>query len=110
MSDYLFMRETYFQLKMILSQTTKLELKMATLQEIMEATRAEQDLIKAALDQTAALIKEVKQLLDVNDVTGAQALLDDIQANSEALVAAVHENADLTALVDAVNGDPQPAV
>ena len=82
---------------------------MATLQQIIEAARAEQDIIKAAVDQTNALVTEVKQLLAANDIAGAQELLDEIQANSAALVAASAENAELTAAVDAVNGDPQLA-
>ena len=109
MTDYFFMRQTESQLNRILLKLTKMENNMATLQEILEATRAEQDLIKAALAQTEALVTEVNQLLAANDIAGAQQLLDDIHANSAALVAAVHENADLTAFVDAVNGDPQPA-
>lgn len=108
MTDYFFMRQTESVLNRILLKLTKLENNMATIQEIMEATRAEQDLIKAELDQTNALVTEVKQLLEANDIEGAQQLLDDIHANSAALVAAVHENADLTAFVDSVNGDPQP--
>ena len=79
---------------------------MATVQEIIEAARAEQNLIKAAIDSIHANVAEVRQLLAVNDVSGAQALLDDIEANSEALVAATLENADVTAAVDAINGNP----
>lgn len=60
-----------------------------------------------AITQTNALVVEVKQLLASNDIAGAQALLDEIQANSAALVNAAAETAALTAEVDAVNGDPQ---
>ena len=107
MSDYFFMRQTESQLNRILSKITQLENIMATFQEIVEASRAEQDVIRAAITQTHALVVEVKQLLDANNIAGAQALLDEIQANSAALVNAAAETADLTAAVDAVNGDPQ---
>ena len=83
---------------------------MATQIEIIEAARAEQDLIKAAIASINANVAEVKQLLAANDVAGAQALLDEINANSAALVQATLENADITAAVDAVNGDPAPVV
>jgi len=106
---YYFMRQTESQLNRILSKLTLMETNMATLQEIIAAAKAEQDVIKAAIDQTNALVAEVKQLLSANDIEGAQELLDEIQANSAALIAAAAENADLTAAVDAVNGDPQPA-
>ena len=110
MSDsYFFMRQTESQLNRILSKITKLENNMATVQEIIVAARAEQDAIKAAVDQTNALVSEVKQLLAANDIAVAQELLDEIQANSAILVAAAAESAELTAAVDAVNGDPQPA-
>ena len=108
MIDYYFLKQTESQLHTILNKLIVQEIKMATIQEILEATRAEQNLIKAALDKNNALVTEVKQLLAANNIEGAQQLLDDIQANSAALVEAVNENADLTALVDAVNGDPQP--
>ena len=107
MSDYFFMRQTESQLNRILLKITKLENRMATIQEIVDAARAEQDVIKAAITQTNALVTEVKQLLAANDIAGAQALLDEIQANSAALVNAAAETADLTAAVDAVNGDPK---
>lgn len=109
MSDYFFMRQTESQLERILSKLSLMETNMATVQEIIEAARAEQDVIKAAVDQTNALVIEVKQLLNANNIEGAQALLDELNANSAILVAAAAENADLTAAVDAVNGDPQPA-
>jgi len=83
---------------------------MATIQEIMAAAKAEQDVIVAAVTQTKALVTEVKQLLAANDVAGAQELLDSIAANSEALIAAAAETAQTTADVDAVNGDPAPGI
>jgi len=83
---------------------------MATIQDIMAAAKAEQDVIVAAVTQTKALVTEVKQLLAANDVSGAQALLDSISANSEALIAAAAETAQTTAAVDAVNGDPVPGI
>lgn len=107
MSGYFFKRQTESQLNRILSKLTTMENKMATIQEIIEASREEQDIIKAAITQTNALVVEVKQLLDANDIAGAQELLDEIQANSAALVNAAAETAALTAEVDAVNGDPQ---
>jgi len=106
---YFFMRQTESQLNRILSKLETLETKMPSQKEIIEAARAEQNLIKAALDSIDANINEVKQLLANNDVAGAQELLDEIKANSEALVKATLENADLTAAVDAVNGEPAPA-
>ena len=109
MSDYFFMRQTESQLNRILLKLTKLENNMATVQQIIEAARSEQDLIKAAIDSINANVTEVRQLLAANDIEGAQALLDELQQNSAALVAATLENADLTAAVDAVNGEPQPA-
>ena len=90
----------------ILERFKNLENKMATMKEIMEAARSQQDLIVAAVDQIHALVTEVKQLLDANDVAGAQALLDNIAANSEAIVKVTLEGADVAAAVDAVNGDP----
>lgn len=107
---YFFMRLIESQLDLILSKIDRQGKEMATQKEIIEAARAEQDLIKAALASIDANIKEVRQLLDASDVEGAQALLDEIQSNSEALVRATLENADLTAAVDAVNGDPVPVV
>jgi hypothetical protein len=88
----------------ILSKLNEIVNEMATLREIMEAARTEQDAILAANVQTKALMAEVKQLLQSNDVAGAQQLLDDIIANSEALVNAAAEQATLTAEVDAANG------
>ncbi len=107
---YCFMKQTESQLNEILSKINKMETKMATFQEIVDAARAEQDIIIAAINQTNALVAEVKQLLTANDVSGAQELLDTISANSAALISAATEQADLTAEVDAVNGDPEPAV
>jgi hypothetical protein len=107
--SYFFMSQTESKLIWIISKLSLMETNMASVQEIIAAARAEQDIIKAAVDQTNALVTEVKQLLAANDIAGAQELLDEIQANSAALVAAAAENAGLTAAVDAVNGDPQPA-
>ena len=90
----------------ILNKLTLLEEQMATLQEIIEATRAEQSLITGALASISALVVEVRQLLAANDVAGADQLLADIQANSAALVQAGIENTEVAAMVDAVNGDP----
>ena len=105
---YFFMRQTESKLNRILSKLIIMETNMATIQEIIEAARAEQDSIKAAIDSINANVTEVRQLLEANNIEGAQALLDEIQANSAALVAATLENANVTAAVDAVNGDPQP--
>lgn len=49
MSDYFFMRQTESQLNRILSKITQLENRMATVQEIIEASRQEQDVIRAAI-------------------------------------------------------------
>jgi len=98
-----------FSEKSVNSLLTKLDIlekQMATIQEIIEATKQEQSLIKSALGSIAALVTEVRQLLAVNDVAGADQLLADIQANSEALVQAGIENTEVAAMVDAVNGDP----
>lgn len=79
---------------------------MATVQDIIEASRAQQDVIVAAINSTNALVAEVRQLLALGDIPGAQALLDEIEANSAALVAASVENTEVAQLVDAANGDP----
>jgi len=107
---YFFMRQTESQLNGILSKLETLETKMATVQEIIEAARAEQDVIKAATNQTHALVVEVRQLLAAQDIAGADALLAEIQDNTDALIAAAAEQSDLTAEVDAVNGDPAVSV
>jgi hypothetical protein len=107
---YCFMRIMESKLNLILSKIDQQGIEMATQREIIEAARAQQDLIKAAIASIEANVTEVKQLLAANDVAGAQALLDAIQANSGALVRATLENADLTAAVDAVNGDPAPVI
>jgi len=98
------MRQTESQLTEILLKLNKMEIKMATFQEIIDAARAEQDIILAAVTQTNALVAEVKKLLNANDITGAQELLDSIAANSATLIAAAAEQAKVTAAVDAANG------
>jgi cell division protein ZapA (FtsZ GTPase activity inhibitor) len=91
----------------IIQLLKKIGIQMATFQEIVEAARAEQDVIVASINVTNALVKEVKQLLAMGDVPGAQELLDTIAANSAALVAANIENTNVTLAVDAVNAEPQ---
>lgn len=90
--------------KKILNQ---LELQMASIQEIIAATKEQQTLIGSTVTSINALIAEVRQLLSVGNVAEADAFLAEIQANSLALAEATVENTEVAALVDAVNGDPE---
>lgn len=87
---YCFIRQTEYQLNEILSKFNKMETKIATFQEIVDTTRAEQDIIMASILQTNAMANAVaegiKQLLADNDVAGAQKLLNII--NGEILTIA----------------------
>lgn len=94
------------RLDTILLNINKLEQKMATLKEIVEAGRANTDAIKAQLETSHALIVEVRQLLAAGDVPGADQLLADMQAQLPEIQAATLQNTDLAHLVDSVNGDP----
>lgn len=82
---------------------------MASIQEIIAATKEQQTLIGSTLSSINALITEVRQLLAVGSVEEADAFLAEIQANSQALFDAGVANTEVAALVDAVNGDPSPA-
>lgn len=92
----------------ILHKLENLEQKMATLQEIVEAARANTDAMKAQLETSRNLIVEVRQYLAKNDIPGADALLADMEAQLPVIQAATLENTDLAHLVDSVNGDPAP--
>ena len=98
-----------FSEKSLNSFLTKLDIldkQMATFQEILQATREQQDIIKSVLFSTEALMKEVRQLLAQNDIAGADALLAEIEANSQALFNANVENTEATVRIDEINGDP----
>lgn len=92
--------------KFIVTKVISLEKKMASLQDILNASREQQDGIKAALLTTVSLVKEVRQLIASGNIPDADAFLAEIQANSQALVAAAVENSTLANEVDAINGDP----
>lgn len=92
----------------IIFKLSNLEQNMSLVQDAINAAREEQNVVRAALASIDRLITEVKQLLSMGEVTGAQQLLDEIQANSQALVTATIENTAAANAVDAVNGDPLP--
>ena len=80
---------------------------------ILEQVKAELTEIKditAAIEASQSLlITEVRQLIALGDVTGADALLAEAQEVKADLAAAVQANTDLAAEVDAANGDQIPA-
>ncbi len=82
---------------------------MAGVKEVIDAVRAEQNLIKGALQTIESLVVEAKQLLAQGDLEGLDELLTEVQANSEALVAATLEGSEAAHLLDAANGDPVAA-
>ena len=96
-------------LKEILFKLDKLETKMATLADIKQELTGITDAVAAQHASFDLLVTEVRQLLANKDIAGADALLAEIQADKEAIIAAVDANTALAAEVDAVNGDPVPA-
>lgn len=65
-----------------------LELKMASVQEVLNAAIAEQDAVVAAIQTINSLVDEAKQLIANQNYEGLDQLLVTIQTNSANLVAA----------------------
>jgi hypothetical protein len=80
--------------------------KMATLQDIKNELSGITDAVAAQKTSFDLLVTEVRQLLTQGDIIGADNLLAEIQADKEAIMAAVALNTELAAQVDAVNGEP----
>jgi hypothetical protein len=80
--------------------------KMATLQDIKNELAGITDAVAAQKTSFDLLVTEVRQLLVQGDIVGADNLLAEIQADKEAIMAAVALNTSLAAEVDAINGDP----
>ena len=93
----------------ILTTLKQLGEQMAGVKEVIEAVRAEQSLIAGALQTIKSLVTEAKQLLEQGNLEGLDELLTEVEANSEALVAATIEGSEAAALLDANNGDPVAA-
>lgn len=91
----------------ILSITKSLEIKMATLEELFIAVRAEQDLVVSIVTVTNGLVEEVKALVAASGavVPGLDQLLTDVQANTAAMIDAVAAGTAAEGLVPA----PVPA-
>lgn len=85
-----------------INKLTEFERIMATLKEVFDAAKNQQNAIVAALGVFNGLIAEMKELLAANNIEGAQELLDQINDNSAALVAATMEG---TPLADVVTLD-----
>ncbi len=86
---------------------TKLNLigeQMSTLQDVLVAVSAQQDVIVASQDAIKFLVNEVRKLIALNDTAGADALLAEIEANSASLTASIIENTEIANLVDSING------
>lgn len=86
---------------------TKLNLigeQMSTLQDVLIAVSAQQDVIVASQDAIKFLVNEVRKLIALNDTAGADALLAEIEANSASLTASIIENTEIANLVDSING------
>lgn len=98
-------------------QLRMLDLKMNKLQAAINAAIAQQDSVTAAVNTIMQLVDDVRQLLNANDVTGAQELLDKIDENKELLVSAVNVGTEVDQLADkalldafAANGPAEPAI
>lgn len=76
------------------------------LDQVKAALEANNDLLAAQHQSFSLLVTEVKQLIAQGDLTGANELLDMIDAQKADIMAAAEANTALTAEVDAVNGDP----
>lgn len=99
----------------VLQQLKLLELHMSKLQQAIDAAIAQQDNVTAAVNTITQLVDDVRQLLNANDVTGAQELLDKIDANKDLLVSAVNAGTEMDHLADkallenfAANGPAEP--
>jgi nitrate reductase beta subunit len=90
----------------ILKKLSNLETKMATIQDVIDAATAQQNVIVAAVESINVMVTEVRQLLAQGDNAAADALLAEIAANSQKMVEATLVNTEVAHLVDAVNGDP----
>lgn len=93
----------------LLSNLNQIGKDMAGVKEVIEAVRAEQNLIAGALQTIKSLVTEAKQLLEQGNLEGLDELLSEVEANSEALVHATIEGSEAAALLDANNGDPVAA-
>ena len=80
------------------------------LDRIKEEVAALTDAIEAQHASFDLLVREVKQLIENGDQAAAIELLDEIAADKQAILDSVAFNTDLAAQVDAINGDPSPAV
>lgn len=92
------------QLCEVLTKLNLLGEQMSTLQDVLIAVSAQQDVIVASQDAIKFLVNEVRKLIALNDTAGADALLAEIEANSASLTASIIENTEIANLVDSING------
>jgi hypothetical protein len=89
----------------ILSKVSNIEKNMnPILEEVKVQLKEIRDLSKAIDASYDLLIPEVRKLIALGDLTGADSLLAEAQEVKAELIAAVQANTELTAEVDAANG------
>jgi len=93
-------------LDILVTKLNFIGINMATLSDIKTEIAGITDAIASQNASFDLLVKEVRQLLALGDVAGADALLAEIAADKEAILASVVQNTELAAQVDAINGDP----
>jgi mevalonate kinase len=92
------------QLASIQQSINQLGKTMANVQEVIESVKAQQSLIAGAVSTIHALADEGLKLLQAGSTEELEALLNDVKANSDALVAATIEGTEAAGLIDAANG------
>lgn len=90
----------------ILTRLTKLENNMWLTPEQVEVIKQERDVVKAAIASIQFSTEQVLQLLQQGQTAEAVTLIQEMQANSEQLVATTIVNTELAHRVDEINGEP----